>query len=359
MASLVLVVPGRLDTLTGGYGYDRRIARGLGELGWSVSIVELDASFPFPTPSALAHAARAFSALSDGEVVMVDGLAFGAMPELAAREAARLTLVALVHHPLARETGLTADASARLADDEARALATVRLVVVTSRATAATLAGYGVDPARVAVVEPGTDPAPLAGGPDEAWTEPRLLSVATLVPRKGHDVLLEALERLRDRPWTLTCVGSLDRDPATAARVRERLLTSGLAPRVTLEGEVDGDRLAAFYDRAHLFVLPTRYEGYGMAVAEALARGLPVVSTPTGAIADLVGPDAGLLVPPGDAGALAAALDRALFEPNCYARLRAGARRARSRLPTWEASARLMGAALERAGESADGRLQR
>ena len=122
----------------------------------------------------------------------------------------------------------------------------------------------------------------------------------------------------------------------------------GLTDDVELVGERDAAGLNAFYDRADLFVLATLHETYGMAVAEALARGLPVVSTRTGAIADLVGDEAGLLVPPGDGAALAGALSQVLDAPDVYERLAAGARRARARLPTWDESISRMIAALER-----------
>ena len=99
-----------------------------------------------------------------------------------------------------------------------------------------------------------------------------------------------------------------------------------------LPGSVDAAHVAEFYDRSDVLVLPTFYEGYGMAVAEALARGIPVVSTRTGAIPDLVGTEAGVLVPPGDEAALAEALRSVIDDPLLRARLQAGAREARSRL---------------------------
>jgi len=376
MGSLVLIVPGRLDTPTGGYAYDRRIASGLRDRGWSITVRELDDSFPDPTSAALDHAARVLGAIPDGATMMIDGLACGAMPVEAEREAARLRLVALVHHPLAAETGIPPEAAARLEASERRALAAARAVVVTSRATASTLANYGVSQARVAVVEPGTDRAPLATGSRGAVRQ--LLCVATLIPRKGHDILFRALASIPDRDWHLTCVGSVDRHPATVQRLRAQLRASGLEDRVSLAGEADVATVAAYYDRADLFVLPTEYEGYGMAVAEALARGLPVISTPTGAIHDLVAGDvaigdvptpigrfgshgaqaAGLLVPPGDTAALAAAISQVLGDPLVRDRLTQGARLVRERLPSWADASEKMAAVLERVAED-DGRFHR
>jgi glycosyltransferase involved in cell wall biosynthesis len=353
-----VVVPGDLETRTGGYGYDRRIIAGLRARGWTVHVVRLDDSFPTPTAAARDGAARALAAVPDGSLVVIDGLALGALPEEIEREAPRLTIVALVHHPLAAETGIDADLAAALEISERRALAAARSVVVTSRTTAAALADYGVATDRITVVEPGTDSAPLARGSNSqppvsspGPQEVSLLCVATLTPRKGYEILLSALAAIPHKNWRLTCAGSRDRDPTTVARVCAMIRGSGLEDRVSLAGDLDSEALAAEYDRADLFVLPTLYEGYGMAVAEALARGLPVVSTATGAIGHLVG-DGGIVVPPGDLPAFTSALSEVIADARLRGQLAEGARRARERLPTWGVAAAEMADALERAARS-------
>jgi glycosyltransferase involved in cell wall biosynthesis len=340
MPTLEFVLPGDPETRTGGYEYGRRIVTGLRDLGWTVSVHGLDASFPMPTASALDDARHALARIPSGRVVLIDGLALGAMPEVAKAEASRLALYGLVHHPLAEETGLAPSQADALRRSEMRALAAVRGVVVTSPATARSLAGYGVWPSRVIVVEPGTDPASLARGSRSSTLE--MICVASIVPRKGHMLLAQALGPLADRDWHLTCVGSLDRSPEITAALGRALNELGLARRVTLAGELDRAALEPFYDRADLFVLPTFHEGFGMALAEALARGLPIVSTRAGAVPETVPDDAGVLVPPGDVDALRAALARVLDDSALRARLAAGARRARERLQTWpQACARL------------------
>jgi glycosyltransferase involved in cell wall biosynthesis len=343
--SVVLVVPGRLDTLTGGYGYDRRIVSGLSARGWTVAVRELHDTFPFPTREASAEARSVLASIGDGEIVLLDGLAFGAMPDEAEREAERLRLVALVHHPLAAEAGLSVAASNALEQTERRALATARRVVVTSRRTGAGLDRYGVGQDRIFVVEPGTDRAQLARG--STGGPLHLLCVASLTPRKGHENLFRALASIAYRGWRLTCVGSLDRPADMAEHLRTLARTLGLEDHIAFVGEADGSRLEAHYESADVFVLPTLYEGYGMVVAEALAHGIPVISTNTGAIADLVGDDAGIVVSPGDVKALANALSRVLDErdgsgPRLREELARGARRARATLPTWEDAARKM-----------------
>lgn len=351
MRSAVFVVPGRIDTLTGGYIYDRRMVEGLRERGWSVAVRELDESFPHPTAAALEHASRVIAAVRPGTIVIVDGLAFGAMPEVIEREASRVRIVALVHLPLAADVGLDAETAIRLETAERRALADAALVIVTGMATLALLARYGIASSKIVVVQPGTERAPVARGSGEGPLH--LLSVATLNPGKGHEILLRALAEVPHRDWRLTCAGSVRRHPATVDRVRAAARRLGLEDRVALVGELDAEKLAECYDGADLFVLATLQETYGMAVAEALAHGLPVVSTTTGAIPDLVGRDAGLLVPPGSIEALTDALSRVMGDAALRERLADGARRVRDWLPSWELALGGMAAALERV--AADG----
>lgn len=340
------LIPGDLATPTGGYRYDRRIIDGLRRLGRHVRTERLDDSFPEPTADALADADRRLAIIPDGDLVIIDGLAFGLLGDVAALHARRLRLIALVHHPLALETGIFAARAEALRMSESRALAVARRVVVTSAATADILIrDYGVPKERIRVVEPGTDPAPLAAGSDESVLN--LLCVAATTPRKGHDILLRALAPLVDRPWRLDCVGSLTRCTRTSIALRclsERL---GLSDRVNFAGAVDEPRLDVFYHRADLFVLPTRFEGYGMVLTEALARGLPIVSTGIGPIPNLVPADAGLLVEPDDPAALEVALARVLDDAGLRRNLAAGARSARARLGGWDAASAELGCVLE------------
>ena len=346
MRSVVFIVPGRIDSRTGGTIYDRRMRDGLRGLGWSVEVRELEDSFPYPTPAALQHAAAVLAGVREGARVLVDGLALGAMPAVIEREAGRLRIVALVHLPLAANVSIDRDEAATLATAERRALAAAGLVIVTGTATLPILAEYGVAHDRIAVVEPGTTRAPVACG--SGGTPLKLLSVATLNPGKGHETLLEALAAVPNRNWHLTCAGSVTRHPATVERVRATLRRLALEDRVSLVGELDDASLFDQYDTTDLFVLATLQETYGMAVAEALAHGLPVVSTTTGAIPDLVGDDAGLLAPPGNTGALSAALARMLTDTGLRGRFAEGARRVRVRLPSWEQASEKMAAALGR-----------
>lgn len=333
MVRLHFMLSGDLTTLTGGYLYDARIVQGLRQQGWNVHVHNLATNFPSPDEHALAHAASHFNAIPDGARVIIDGLALGGMPQLVKEHARRLRLIALVHHPLALETGLTCEEQKRLFDNERDALAAVARVIVTSPNTARALADYDVTEQRIGIVRPGTDPAPLAVGSASGTTV--LLCVATVTPRKGHTVLVDALSPLRDHPWRLLCVGSVTRSSSTVAALRTHITAHKLDSRIVLLGEAEGETLEQYYHHADVFVLPSYYEGYGMVLAEALARGLPIVSTTAGAIPDTVPADAALLVSPGDKVQLTEALRQVLDNGELRQQLAMASRKARDQLSDW------------------------
>lgn len=345
---VVLALPGDPETVTGGYVYDRRIAAELPGQGVAASILRLPDDFPLPAHESVDLAFARLAAVPRGTLMMIDGLALAVLPPDRLAALGR-PIVGLVHHPLALETGLSADVAARLAASERAALAVTAAVIVTSPATAATLKqDFGVAAERVTVALPGTDRLPQARGGAVDGGPPAILAVGSIIPRKGHDVLVAALDRLRDRPWRLTIVGGQDRDPACTAQLKATIAGRGLADRVALVDAVDRARLAELYAAADVFALLSAYEGYGMAFAEALAAGLPIVACDGGAIADTVPPQAGFLVPPGDAAAAAAALARLLDDPELRRAKAAGARAAGLALPGWDATAATIAGVLRR-----------
>lgn len=343
--AVFFAIPGDLDTPTGGYGYDRRLIAELPGFGWEAELVPLPAGFPLPTRGTVAEATDILAGLPPGAVVIVDGLAFGAMPEVSRDLANTLRLVALVHHPLADETGLAREDAARLEQSEREALRHARRVICTSRTTAKRLIdAFGVDPSCLTVAPPGTDRRPRAKG---GGLEPVILSLAAVVRRKGHDVLIQALSRLVDRVWSCRIVGALDRDPEWVAFLQAQAARLGLAERIHFVGPVrDAD---AELRRADIFALPSRHEGYGMAFAEALAHGLPIVACDAGAVPEVVPPDAGHLVPVDDADAVAAAITGLLDDRAGRGRMAAAAWKAGRALPGWRETARIVVGALREA----------
>jgi glycosyltransferase involved in cell wall biosynthesis len=338
MTAAVFAIPGDIGLPTGGYVYDRRVLALLPQLGVTVRHVELPGSFPDPGAADLEETGRVLAAVAPGDVVLVDGLAYGAMPaEVIAR--VRGPIVALVHHPLCLEAGLAKARQDALRALEIAALALARRVVVTSRVTARTLvADFAVAGDKITVAEPGTDPAPRAVG---SAAEPlQLLSVGAIVPRKAYDILARALGSMRDCDWRLTIAGPTDRSPQTLAAVRAAIGETGLGDRITLAGPLSQERLADLYASADVFLMASLYEGYGMVLAEAMARGLPIVCTTGGAAAETVPDDAAIKVPPGDGRAFTLAVQRVLHDTGLRRRMADASWTAGQKLPRWEETAR-------------------
>ena len=349
--SMVFAVPGDLATPTGGYTYDRRIIAELPALGWQPRVIDLGEGFPNPAVATRAAACAQLAALPQNCPIVIDGLAFGVLPDISERLRASHKLVALVHHPLALETGLSAADCACLRASERTALTGARRVIASSAAMGRLLAAdYGVARERITVVIPGIerpDPRSTSCGGQHRADEGTiaLLAVGTVVPRKGYDVLIAALARLKDLAWRLTIAGDCERSPETARRLRADVAELALSDRITFCGAVASHKLDQLYASADLFVLASRFEGYGMAYTEAMAHGLPVIGTNAGAIPETIPAAAGLLVPADDTEALAGALRRLIEHPQQRARLAAGARAAQ--FPSWREQAALFAHALE------------
>jgi glycosyltransferase involved in cell wall biosynthesis len=338
--------PGELTTPTGGFVYDRRIVFGLRELGWRIETINVGDGFPFPSADERALAEARLASVPEGRTLVIDGLALGTLPDVAKQLCVSHDLIALVHHPLALESGLSPDAAAEMRRSERDALASARRVIVTSPFTARiVIADYGVPAHRLTVVRPGNDR--VASARTAAGGAVEMLAVGAVTPRKGYDVLLAAAATLLDLQWRLTIVGDTQRDAETTARVFADITRFGLSDRVQVTGAISDDRLARLYQTSDIFVLASWFEGYGMAFAEAIAHGLPVIGAAAGATPETVPAGARLLPPPGDIGAFALAMRRLIADSAQRQRLAAAARAAAAALPTWEQAAELFSQALD------------
>jgi glycosyltransferase involved in cell wall biosynthesis len=318
----------------------------LEHLGWQIDLVDLGEGFPWPSGEQRKAALARLLAVPVGRAIVIDGLAFGVLPDAALKLRSDHPLIALVHHPLALESGLSTEQADTLRASERTALAAASRVVVTSAATARKLAtDYAVPADRITVACPGSDPAPAAHGSRDGIV--RLLCVGAVVPRKGFDVLIAAVATLTDLPWQLTIAGDRSRNPKVAAQLDGDIARFKLGSRIAVLGAVSPEHLAELYAGADLFALASRFEGYGMAYAEAVAHGLPVIGTTAGAIPDTVPAGAGVLVAPDDTDAFALALRGAIENPDQRRRLATSARAAAGRLPTWQDSAKIFSRALE------------
>jgi len=335
---IVFAIPGDLSRRTGGYAYDRRVLAELPRCGVEAAHCALPGGFPDPSAAETEQSVAAINrAARGGGVALIDGLAYGALTEDAVR-AICAPVVALCHHPLCQETGLGPARADALRRNERRALELAAHVVVTSDHTKARLVKeFCLPRERISVAPPGTDPAPRARGSGGA---PALLAIGSIISRKGYDVLIDALAGLADLDWRLRIVGDAAASPQRALELNRLMETTGLAGRIELRGELATEQLDLLFDTRDMFVSSSFYEGYGMALAEALARGLPIAMTKAGAATETVPDAAALKVPVGDALGLGAALRRLVEDGSLRARLAEESWRAGQALPRWEDAAR-------------------
>ena len=328
----ILALPGDPETPTGGYAYARELLRHADAAGLILDTWPLPSGFPEPDDATLAETARRFAMVPSAWPMIIDGLALGVLPPevIAAVDG---PVIALCHHPLGFETGLAVDRRTALIRSERAALAMCAGVIATSSSTADLLRrDFAVPADRITVAPPGTCPAARAAGSAGPGVE--ILSVGTVTPRKGHDLLVAALAGLSDLDWHLTIVGSEDRDPACAAELRAQIARCALQDRVTLTGALDASGLERRYAGADLFALASRYEGFGMAYAEAMAHGLPVLGCDTGAVAEATR-GAARLVAPDDPPALTGSLRDLITDRAARDALAADCAAAAQALPRW------------------------
>lgn len=345
MVQVAFAIPGDITLPTGGYAYDRRVLELLPALGIDVRHLVLPSAYPQPTAGDLRATQRVLAGQSVDTVLLIDGLAYGAMPDGLLRGIGQ-PIVALVHHPLCLEAGLSGQRQTELRTLETAALALARHVVVTSPATAKTLAAdFAVPVAKITVAEPGTDAAARANGTGKPL---QLLGVGSIVPRKAFDLLVRALVPHASLDWRLRIVGATDRSAEALGALRAAIAASGLQDRITLTGSADQKRLDAYYASADIFVMPSFYEGYGMVLGEAMARGLPIICTTGGAAAETAPDSAALKVPPGDVDALSAAIGCLLRGTSLRSDMADASWAAGQRLPRWEQTARIIADVIRR-----------
>jgi glycosyltransferase involved in cell wall biosynthesis len=331
-----LIVPGPLSTVSGGHTYDRRMADGLRALGHDVSVVELDGRLPDPDQAAIYAARTAWASLPPDSVKLIDGLALPAFDGLPLHR-----VTALVHHPASLETGIPPETLNRLhATDVAMFRDLPRLVVTSDQTAERLVRDFGTQAERISVVIPGIDDLPRSAGSSGPGC--RILSVGTLIPRKGHDVLLRALSRLFDLDWTLTIAGPSDRDKVHAAALRALAEELQIARRVHFVDTVS----EALWVDSDLFALTSYFEGYGVAIAEAMRRGLAVAVTNVGTVPTMVGPDAGVVCECGDVEQISKAMRRLIFDRALLHDIAEAAWQAGQLLPSWQQQAERLAAVL-------------
>ncbi len=327
----VLVPEGINDPLrpSGGNTYDRRLCEVLGGMGRSVRVVEVAGGWPWSAEVGREALESALRGLASRSLVVVDGMLASALPEVMVPASARLRVVLLMHMPVG-------------GDAECAVVRAASAVVTPSRWCRAWLLGrHELDPMRVRVAHPGVDATPTAA---RSQAGARLLCVGAVVPGKGQDLLLDALERVADLSWDCRCIGPDSVAPDFVAQLRRRAGHSGLDDRFRLHGPRARDVLAAAYAESDALVVASRAETYGMVVTEALGRGLPVIAFDVGGVPEAMGSTAdgtrpGILVPHDDVTALAQALRRWLSDVGLRDSLHRAVLQRRAQLASWSVTA--------------------
>ncbi|NHN57606.1 MULTISPECIES: glycosyltransferase family 4 protein [Halorussus] len=333
-----LVVYGDLETTSGGFLYDRKLATALRAAGHRVSEVSL----PWRDyPRALADSLdpRVRRRLRGFDLLVEDELCHPSL--IGHNRAVDAPVVAVVHHLRSSERWPAWQQPVYRAV-ERRYLRSVDAAIYASEATrrdAERLAG----PRPSAVVRPAGDrfdpdvdaDAIAARAERESL---RICFVGNLVPRKGLHVLLDGLARVPG-DWHLSVVGSESADSEYARETRQCARNLGIADGVRFEGRLPDDALADRLAESHLLAVPSRVEGYGVAYLEGMAFGLPALATTAGGAPELVthGED-GFLVPPGDAAAVAEAVETVLVDRERLREMGIAARRRFERHPSWDES---------------------
>ena len=328
---VAFVTVGDTGRLTGGYLYHARLFTGLRERG-----VEIEEIVPCgASPEAQQKAIPLLGSLLDArsfDVVVVDALARVVCAPYIDRWREERPVVAMVHEL----PGVAGPEESEREKEYEKPLLRARRLICVSEHGRSILEDRGVPGERIRVVPPGHDR--LASAPEAERAGGgvlRVLCVAQWIPRKG---ILDLVRAWTLREWpgaTLELVGETDADPGYARYVRSSISASPDAS-ITVRGALDDAALSAAYAAADLFALPSRYEGYGIVFAEALACGLPVVACDVGPVPALVGEEAAILVPPGDVGALSEALDRVLKNEDLRSRMSAAALIRARDLPGWD-----------------------
>lgn len=319
--NVAMLTVGNVQRRTGGYLYHVQVYPLLRTLGIEIDEIILSAAD-------VKSQWRATVAIDphDYDAIMVDALARTAVASYLDTWRQHCPVVAMVHELPSVATGVDAA-------DEVPLLRADALIAVSPDGQQR-LIDRGVDPRRIIIASPGCD---RLGAPPvrRVAQPPQVLCVAQWIPRKGLDTLIAAWQRVAHPEAVLHMYGERDADLAYTQQIDDLIVAARQAgAQIVVHGSVTDDAIIAAYQQAALFVLPSRFEGYGMVFAEALWAGVPVVACDAGPVAQLVG-TGGVTVPVDDVDALAQQLTMLLHHHDQLSALAQAAHRRGQELPRW------------------------
>lgn len=341
---------------TGGWIYNRQLIDWLDRHLGGVAEMTVPVCFPAPDAAVLAEIAALFDAIEPGAVLVMDHI-YGCMllPVLHDRP---FKLVLIYHHAMVEERGAGllpshpqrarsegAGGTGQNATEQSALQLASAIVVTSDESREYVTRHYGIAAQKIITGKPGNDPAPQSPAHEAgAW---HLLCVGAVIPRKRYEFLVEVLAKLERSDWSLTIVGNSERYPEYAADLQGLIDAGGLSGHIELTGELTTPALEAVWGRTHLYVASSFYEGYGMAISEALCRGVPVISTPSGAVAGWAG-EAATLVDADDPQDMAARIAAMMSDIATYGAARKKAMRFAAALPSWQENMAQVGEGLKR-----------
>jgi glycosyltransferase involved in cell wall biosynthesis len=344
-----LIIYGSPDTISGGYLYDRMVVSHLRARGDEVAILSLPAR---GYASRLADNLR-FRLPAGFDLVLQDELTHLSLLASNARKR-EIPVISIVHNLHASEVR-AGWKKAGYQSIERQYLRSVDGYIFNSQATRESVEALNTAPKPSVVATPGGDrlgswsrekiakrahePGPL-----------RLLFLANVTALKGLRAVLEALASLPAGMCKLDVVGSCEVEPEYAREMQSR--ASGSPSRVTFHGALDGQPLTQIMKRAQVMVVPSYYEGFGIAYLEGMAFGMPAMATTAGAIPELVAHGKnGYLVTPGDSHALAKHIEALALDRALLVRMGGWALQCFESKPTWGESAEAVRKFLIRAAD--------
>jgi glycosyltransferase involved in cell wall biosynthesis len=328
------IIPGNLNSLTGGYLYNMQIITGLRQRGHMVETP--GTSWSWKDTDLFETSCRAcFKGLPKGATVIIDSLALASLQRVIQEFAGKLIFIGLIHLPVSYD--IRSGVHGTLAEDELKSFHQMDLVIVTGKFTAELLGNAGLDNKKIRLAEPGTEhfPRKKAYRPVPS----NLICIANYSAVKAQDILVRALAGLRDRDWTAHLYGDTDHDKEYTAVLTSLIRDLKLEQRIRMHGIVERNQVSTVLLDADLFVMPSLFESYGMAITEALAHGIPVVSTSAGNIPYTIPDGMGVLTEPSNEESLSTALRMLFDDPVQYSGLCSAAAQYYLHARSWDEAA--------------------
>lgn len=322
-----------INTLTGGYIYNKYIVDGLLLKNYKVSVISLKGNFPHPTQEDLEKCDKILSNLTGDEFLIIDSLILGAIPDLIPKIKKTIITVGLIHLPISID--ITGVKKPELSYAEKQAMELTNKLVVTSHFTKNILLQSGLTIEKISVIEPGIEDYPVKNSyPEKPYN---LLCIANYTRSKNHDLLIKSLNQLKEYSWEMNFYGNTT-DIEYFTEIKSLIKKFGLSNRIFLNGPLEREKISEVYLNSDLFILPSKFETYGMVLTEALAHGIPVITTSSGGIPYTVPSSMGLFAREGTVENFKLLIEKTLTENLTYKYLTATASSFYKQAQKWEKS---------------------